>query len=159
MKPSLQKALSVTIIVSGLQLGCAGKPPANIGVIDGRLAPCPDRSNCVTSMLIDDEKHFIEPFTYPSDKRRAFEALRQVISSQDRTTIVKQSGDYLRIESKSRWFRFVDDVEFYFPKDVSMIHLRSASRVGYSDMGVNRERMERIRSKFNSAVNPHLENN
>ena len=157
MKPSLQKALAITILVSGLQLGCAGKPPGSIGVTDGRLAPCPDRPNCVSSMAEDDKRHVIEPFAYSTDKARAYEALRQVVTSQDRATVVEQSDDYLRVEFKSRLFRFVDDVEFYFPHNASLIHLRSASRVGHSDLGVNRKRMERIRLQFNSTVNRPLE--
>ncbi len=159
MKPALQQALWVTIIVSGLQLSCAGKPPSAIGVTDGRLAPCPGRPNCVSSMAVDDREHYVEPFAYSIEKRQAHEVLRQVISSLGRATIVEQLDEYLRVEFKSRIFRFVDDVEFYFPRNESLIHVRSASRVGYSDMGVNRKRIERIRSQFREAVDRNMEKN
>jgi len=65
-----------------------------------------------------------------------------------RTTIVAEKEDYLHAEAKSLIFRFVDDVEFYFPATEKLIHVRSASRVGHSDLGVNRKRVEEIRSRF-----------
>ena len=157
MKSVLQKALFVTIVLSGLQLSCAGKPPTVIGVTDGRLALCPDRPNCVSSMAVGDKEHYVEPFAYSIEKRQARQVLQQVVVSQDRATIVDQSDEYLRLQFKSRIFRFVDDVEFYFPRNESLIHVRSASRVGHSDMGVNRKRIERIRSQFREAADRIME--
>ena len=157
MKSVWQKAMFVTIVLSGLQLSCAGKPPAVIGVTGGRLAPCPDRPNCVSSMAVDDKEHYVEPFAYSIEKRQARQVLQQVVVSQDRATIVDQSDEYLRLQFKSRIFRFVDDVEFYFPRNESLIHVRSASRVGHSDMGINRKRIERIRSQFREAADRIME--
>ena len=67
-----------------------------------------------------------------------------------RTRILTKEEDYIRVEYTSRLFRFVDDVEFYFPEE-PVIHVRSASRLGYSDLGANRRRVERIRELFFSA--------
>ncbi len=138
-------------VMCGVLISCAAKRPTNIGVVKGRLLHCPSKPNCVSSMSTD-ENHAIAPFTYTAEKDKAYEALLGVLSKQERATIVVKKGDYLHVEFKSRLFRFVDDVEFYFPEGEPLIHVRSASRVGYSDMGVNRKRMERLRSQFAEAT-------
>jgi uncharacterized protein (DUF1499 family) len=153
MNLSLKKRFTVAVMLSCMQLGCAGKPPATLGLNEGGLDACPDKPNCVLSMSANDDKHHIEPFSRPVDDRRAYELLRQVIAYQDRAAIVALTERYLRAEFKSRVFRFIDDVEFYFPPDAPVIHVRSASRIGYSDLGVNRKRIERIRLQYNEAVN------
>lgn len=76
------------------------------------------------------------------------ELLAEIVRELPRTKIVEQSDVYLRAEFRSRVFLFCDDVEFYFEKDSERIHFRSASRVGHSDLGVNRIRMEQIRDLF-----------
>ena len=76
--------------------------------------------------------------------------LKQVLLNEPRTRIVKEEGGYLHAEARSFLFRFVDDVEFMFDADQQVIHVRSASRLGYSDLGVNRRRVERIRRAFNN---------
>ena len=130
---------------------CAGKPPANIGVTNGRLAPCPDSPNCVSSQS-DDKKHTIAPLVYNGGKTAAKETLTQVVTSMAGSRVITDEEDYLYVEFKSRVMGFVDDVEFYFP-DESIIHVRSASRMGYSDLGVNRKRIETIQQRF-SAQHP-----
>ena len=125
---------------------CAGKRPVNIGIQSGLLADCPKTPNCVSSQTAD-EDHFIEPFTYQGNKREAFLRLKQIIASEERTKIITEKENYLHVEFTTAIMRFVDDVEFYFP-DEPLIHVRSASRVGYSDLGVNRRRVERLRELF-----------
>lgn len=159
MNPSFKKALTVAVMLSGMQLSCAGKPPATLGLKEGRLTPCPDKPNCVLSMSVTDEKHYIEPFSYPTDHGRAYELLRQVVAAQPRVAFMEQTDRYLRVAFRSRLFRFVDDVEFYFPPDAPVIHVRSASRTGYSDLGVNRKRIERLRTQFNDAVHRAMGSN
>ena len=78
--------------------------------------------------------------------------LKRTIESIKNTTIIKETENYLRIECKSAMMGFVDDMEFYFPEE-KVIHLRSASRIGYSDFGVNRKRAEKIRELFNAEAN------
>jgi uncharacterized protein (DUF1499 family) len=78
--------------------------------------------------------------------------LKKAIESLERTTVIQESEDYLRMECKSAIMGFVDDVEFYFP-DEKVIHVRSASRLGYSDLGVNRKRVERLRKLFAAELN------
>ena len=74
--------------------------------------------------------------------------LNQIVSSLPRTRVVEESNCYLRAEVSSRVFGFVDDIEFYVDEPSALIHVRSASRIGYSDFGVNRARVETIRSRF-----------
>ena len=130
-----------------MTLSCAGSRPDNLGIADGRLAKCPDSPNCVNSQTTD-EKHSITPFTYDGSRQDAIQRLKQAVSDLKRTQIVEERDDYLRIECTSALFRFVDDVEFYFPEE-NVIHVRSASRLGYSDLGVNRKRVETLRELFN----------
>lgn len=125
----------------------AGKRPDNLGVRDGKLAPCPNTPNCVSSQSAD-AAHKIEPLTYKSSPGEAFAKLEQAIKSQPRTKIITSSPNYLYVEFTSAIMGFVDDVEFYLDADASLIHVRSASRLGQSDLGVNRQRIETIRAKL-----------
>jgi len=134
------------LLIASLFSACAGKRPVNLGVQSGRLADCPGTPNCVGSQAMD-KSRFIEPFTYSGDKKEAFQRLKTIIESEDRTKIITESANYLHVEFTTAIMRFVDDVEFYFP-DEPLIHVRSASRVGYSDFGVNRKRVERLRTLF-----------
>ena len=121
-----------------------------LGVDESMLTPCPDTPNCVSSQARD-EKHYIDPITYPGARQEAKDHLLRLLGSEKRTQVKLVEEDYIRVEFTSALFRFVDDVEFYFPKekaDETIIHVRSASRVGYSDLGANRKRIERIRSEF-----------
>ena len=110
-----------------------------------RLSPCPDKPNCV-STTAEEERHAIAPFRYRKSRAEAKEALKAVIAGLPRTTLVEEDDAYLHVEVTSLLLRFVDDVEFLFDEESKTIHFRSASRVGYGDLGVNRRRMEALRS-------------
>lgn len=144
------KSLGAVICLSVFITGCTGQRPDTIGVRNGRLAPCPDTPNCVASQDAD-EKHHIEAISYKTSKAEAFARLRQIVSSRKRVTLIQESNDYLHAEFRSRIMRFADDVEFYLPDGEPVIHVRSASRVGYSDLGANRKRIEHIRSLFKAS--------
>ena len=128
----------------------AGKRPNHLGVRDGQLTPCPNTPNCVSSQS-SDAIHKIEPLTYNSTPEQAFAALKRLIQSLPRTKIITESEDYLHVEFTLAIVGFVDDVEFYLERNANVIHLRSASRLGMSDLGVNRRRIETIRTKYTSA--------
>jgi uncharacterized protein (DUF1499 family) len=117
---------------------------AAVGLDNGHLSPCPSSPNCVVSQD-GDEKHAIDPLTYQGDRTTAKENLLKVLSVVPRTKVIEDTGNYILAESTSRIFKFVDDVEFYFPEAENVIQVRSASRVGESDLGVNRRRIEQIR--------------
>ncbi|ABW68346.1 DUF1499 domain-containing protein [Desulfosudis oleivorans] len=124
--------------------GCAGTLPG-LGVHDGRLTPCPDTPNCVNSQATGG--HFIEPISYIGTAREAMDRLVQLLKTEKRVVLVTVEPAYIHATFTSLVFRFVDDVEFYFP-DEPVIHVRSASRVGHSDLGANRRRIEHIRNRF-----------
>ena len=123
------------------------RKPDNLGVDNGRLASCPDKPNCVSTQS-DDSRHSIEPIRFTDSADAARERLRVVLGNLPRTKIVTDRGNYVHAESRSRLFRFVDDVEFWIDEAAGLIHFRSASRVGHSDFGVNRRRAEDIRKAF-----------
>ena len=131
---------------------CTGKRPANLGITNGTLSACPSSPNCVSSQSTD-ESHYIAPIRYNGTLTQARNAIISVINSMDRTRIVTNKRNYLHAEFTSALFRFVDDVEFYFDDGEKIVHLKSASRVGYSDFGVNRERIETIRTRFMELLN------
>ena len=126
--------------------GCNGAPPAQLGVHDGNLSPCPDSPNCVSSQSTDPQ-HRIEPFTYLGSQAEARDSIVQIIQTMERTRIITNIDAYVYTEFRTR-LGFVDDVEFLFDDSTKTIHIRSASRVGYSDLGLNRARIEAIREIY-----------
>jgi uncharacterized protein (DUF1499 family) len=126
----------------------AGKKPNNLGVRDGNLAPCPPSPNCVSSQS-PDSLHQIPPLSFTSTAEQALSKIKTIIQSLPRTKIITETEDYLYAEFKSALMGFVDDVEFYIDRNSNIIHVRSASRLGYGDLGVNRQRIEEIRAKLN----------
>jgi len=122
----------------------SGRRPTNLGVRDGKLTPCPSSPNCVCSQASD--AHAIAPLKVKGDAETAMRQLRGVIESMPRAQIVDAKPGYLYAEFTSSFMGFVDDVEFF--ADGSVIQVRSASRLGYSDLGVNRKRIEAIRAAF-----------
>lgn len=126
----------------------AGQRPANLGVKDGKLSSCPNSPNCVVSQGNPDAEHAIAPLTYSADKATAMAKLKQIIESTPRTRIIEQSDDYLYAEFETKLMGFVDDVEFYFDPNEPVVQVRSASRLGQSDLGANRSRIEAIRSQL-----------
>ncbi|MEH2270318.1 MAG: DUF1499 domain-containing protein [Nostoc sp.] len=134
----------LTLISSLILPGATWAASSSLGVDRGHLSSCPASNNCVVSQNADD-KHTIDPIAYHIDRNAARETLLKVLTVVPRTEVIEQTDDYIHALSKSRIFKFVDDVEFYLPPNESVIHLRSASRVGESDLGVNRRRVEQIR--------------
>lgn len=135
------------ISMAAIFTACSGNVPDTIGVRDGRLAECSTKPNCVSSMT-KDKPHFVEPFVYSGDLNKAKTAITEIIKSHDRTDIISDTDNYIHAVFKSKLFRFADDVEFLIDDKNKIIHVRSASRVGYSDMGVNRKRIENLRVLF-----------
>ena len=115
-----------------------------------RLAACPSSPNCVSSQAAD-EGHFIAPFKITGNVEEAWAAFKRVLVSQSRTVITNETGDTLHAQATSLVFRFVDDIDAILDADARVIHIRSASRVGYGDFGVNRKRVETLRSTLQQA--------
>ncbi|NEO88065.1 MAG: DUF1499 domain-containing protein [Spirulina sp. SIO3F2] len=134
---------SAMAALPGMSALFAGNAP-ELGVMDGHLRACPDSPNCVVSQG-GDTAHQIEPIAYQGDRATVREAMLKVLAVVPRTQVVTETEDYIRAASESRLLGFVDDLEFYFPADAGVIEVRSASRLGESDLGVNRRRLEQIR--------------
>lgn len=132
----------------------AGTPPATLGVKDGRLAPCKRSPNCVSSQAdrSGDPDHFIPPLAFRGSPDAAWAALKKIVRNAPRARIVREHPGYLQAEFTSRVLGFVDDVEFLLEPAAHVIHVRSASRLGYRDFGVNRERVEAIRRQLAAAA-------
>jgi uncharacterized protein (DUF1499 family) len=128
-------------------LSFLSKPPATLGIKDGRLAPCPESPNCICSQTGDLE-HEMPPWGYRCPDTLVMPALKKIVAESPRARVVTATDNYLHAEFTSPLFRFVDDLEFYIDKDNKVIHFRSASRAGKSDFGVNRKRMDELRQKF-----------
>jgi len=116
------------------------------------ITPCPSTPNCVSS-VDRDPKHFIEPLHFLGPAKEAQQRLLEVLHSLKRTRVVTFKENYIHAESVSAIMRFVDDLVFFFDDRQKIIHVKSASRVGYSDLGVNRRRIEKIRKCFNERNN------
>ena len=112
------------------------------------IAPCPSTPNCVSS-IDRDRKHFIESLHFTGPAREARLRLLDVLGSLERTHVKTSKANYIHAETVSAVMRFVDDLEFFFDDRQKFIHVKSASRAGYSDLGVNRRRVEKIRKRFN----------
>ncbi len=133
-----------------LSLGAARR--SNLGVHHGTLAVCPDSPNCVSSQT-SSLTHSMPPITYDGDSATAMQTLLDIVSGMDGARLVSSEDEYIHFEFSTPLFRFVDDVEFLLDADDSVIHFRSASRVGHSDFDKNRQRMNEIRSRFTEAIN------
>jgi uncharacterized protein (DUF1499 family) len=122
--------------------------PPKLGLdAEGRLQPCPSRLNCVSSQAPDRE-HQTRPFPYGGTRQETQARLRGLLDATPRLAWVKEEDRYWHLTATSRLFRYVDDLEFLFDDEAGLVHVRSASRVGRSDLGVNRARVRTLREAF-----------
>jgi uncharacterized protein (DUF1499 family) len=129
-------------------LSALAKRPENLGVQpDGKLLACPNKPNCVSTFAADPE-HAMAPIRFEGDPQAAWKRLRAAVAESPRTVVVADDGRYMHVEFRSLIFRFPDDVEFLLDPEKRLIHFRSASRAGYSDLGVNRARMQKIAERM-----------
>jgi uncharacterized protein (DUF1499 family) len=132
-------------VISSILAACAGDRPVNLGARDGLLAACPASPNCVSSQA-DDERHRIAPLAFSDDPDAAIARLKRVLGQRRDTTMLEELPGYLRVELRTHLF--TDDGEFLLDRTQRVVHVRSASRLGYSDLGKNRSRMNEIRNEF-----------
>ncbi len=131
----------------------SGKRPGNLGAPGGRLAPPKPTPNCVSSQADPgDRTHYIEPLAFAGDPARAWGALATIVREMPRAEVVRADERYLYAEFTSRLMRYVDDVEFVLDAPARAIHVRSASRLGIRDFGVNRARVEAVRERLAAAL-------
>jgi uncharacterized protein (DUF1499 family) len=147
------KKCYVTFVIPALLLmaGCAGQAPRDLGLINAsKLRPCPDKPNCIQTYQLNDKEHFQQPLGVKANQAETATAIRSAIADTGGTVITEKSlmpsGLYLHAEYESNWLKFVDDVEILITE--STLHIRSASRLGHSDLGVNKERYEAIKKAY-----------
>ena len=132
----------LVFLILSITVGCSSG-----GKMTVRMDECPDSPNCVSSMS-KKESHYIGPLKFTGDPQMAMEKLERVILSNPRAKIEIKEPGYIKAVFTSAVFRFKDDLECLLDKDKGIINIRSASRLGYSDFGVNRARVEEIRKLF-----------
>ena len=124
----------------------------NCGMVSSQsnntIRECPPTPNCVSSNPAADDEHHVLPFRIEGASEMAWDTIKKLLKSQERFAVVENSDNYLHVEVTSLVFRFVDDVEFQLDEENRLIHVRSASRVGYWDFGVNRRRIESLRKQL-----------
>ena len=141
-------SLSLLVIIAFFILGYMSQSGEAYGLVDGRLKQCPDTPNCVSSEFVSDSVHYIEPLVFSAgDAAQILPRLKTIIREMG-GSIQVEKADYLAATFTSSIFRFVDDLEIRIDTGQEMIHLRSASRVGRSDGGVNRKRVELLKNSF-----------
>lgn len=141
--------LAVGWVLTMVLFSVLSRRPSDLGVRAGRLSGCPATPNCVCT-FDSDAQHGIEPLKFTGSAEEAWQRLKDVLARHPRTRIVTATEDYLHAECTSLLFRFVDDVECLLDAEAKRIHFRSKSRAGRSDLGVNRARMEAIRTAFDA---------
>ena len=146
-------ALLPALGIAGTWLAAAASArPVPLGAPGGRLAPCPETPNCVSTQADPaDLLHGIEPIAYDGSLAEARTRLLGVLEDTPRITIIRSEPDYIAAEARTAFFRFVDDVDIVFDDSAKLIHFRSAARLGEGDLGVNRNRIEDLRERFLAA--------
>jgi uncharacterized protein (DUF1499 family) len=131
-------------------ISCAGAVPAGLGIQGDRLAACPSSPNCVCSDS-NTGQDVIAPLVLSVPPAKAWPAIRKAVTAMPRCQIIQETDNYVHAECRSAIFRFVDDLEIQLRPDEGIAAVRSASRTGYSDMGVNRKRVESLRADLVAA--------
>lgn len=140
-------AALVLLGLAPVALAFASCRAAEVGLVEGHLRPCPSSPNCVCSEFPEDDAA-IAPLVFPGEPRESFRALLDFLRTEPRAEIVLAEEGYAHVVFRSRLFRFRDDVELRLDPEGQRIHVRSASRVGYSDLGANRARIESLRQRW-----------
>ena len=136
--------LAIGVLLAALSVASRKQP--ELGLLDGQLRPCPATPNCVCSDGPEGDA-FVEPLSYSASAEQAWQRMRQAIVAAGGAVVSEQDG-YLHARFETPLLRFVDDVELRLDRDKRLIHIRSASRVGHSDLGANRKRVAHIRAVF-----------
>lgn len=153
---ALALALALALSLGAAHLTHAAEPRAGLGVQDGRLQPPSRTPNSVSSQagLYPDHPQRsyadIEPLRFKGSGEEAMRQLAELLRATPRTTLMTQTPGYLHAEVRTRWLKFTDDLELLLDEKASLIHVRSASRLGQRDFGANRTRVELLRAQFDA---------
>ncbi len=141
-------SITLLVIIVFFTLGYMSQSGEAPGLLEGRLKPCPDKPNCVSSEYASDAEHYVEPLVYSTDNATEVMPRLKTIIIEMGGSIQLEEPSYLAATFTSAIFRFVDDLEIRVDSDRNTVHLRSASRVGYGDGGVNRKRVALLKNSF-----------
>jgi uncharacterized protein (DUF1499 family) len=153
-KEGMKRTVHILVFISlcFIVTGCSSMNNSNAGMQNGEFLSSPNTPNWVSSM-VEDKVHAIAPIEYIGiDRQEAIKKILAILDKEERCRVITIKADYIHAEFRTKIFRFVDDVEFYFPPDREIIHIKSAARLGKGDLGVNRKRMELLREKFAAAA-------
>ncbi len=152
MKLLLYSVIGITVVIGLMLLGLSisSRKQPELGLLDGRLRPCPSTPNCISSEG-QGGYAFVEPLAYSATTTDAWQAIKQTVIATG-GDIVSEQNTYLHATYATPLLRFIDDVEFRLDENHNVIHIRSASRVGRSDMGMNHKRVARIRTMFEKQI-------
>lgn len=139
--------IGLVLLLAILSIVSSRKPSE--GMVNGRLRPCSARPNCVCSEY-KDLQSYVKPLAFSGPADSSWERAKRITREMG-GKIVREDDCYLWATFSTRLFRFVDDLELRMDEGNEVIHVRSGSRVGYSDMGVNRRRIEDFRVRFNQS--------
>jgi uncharacterized protein (DUF1499 family) len=129
-------------------LGFKSQQGKAAGLVDGKLQACPNTPNCVCSETKISDEHSIDPLmTNGISSSEALNKVNSIITKMG-GAVTAQDGDYLAATFTSSLFKYVDDLEVRFDDETKTLHFRSASRVGKSDFGANRKRVDSIKAQF-----------
>ena len=141
----------VVLVLSFAVMSCSSRRPQNLGVKNAALSPLASSPNGVSTFAdSNDAEHYISPEPFLDSLARTKADLKALLAKSPRTDLISETDNYLHYECRSLIFRFVDDLEIYLDEEGKLIHFRSASRVGHSDFGVNRKRVEKIKLEWQS---------
>jgi uncharacterized protein (DUF1499 family) len=157
MKTPMYWLIGMVCVLALLGIGVrfAPKGQPHVGLVDGRLSPCPKTPNCVCSESRASPS-YIAPFEFAGTADSAWNRARRAIQTAG-GTVNKDDRSYLWASFTTKWLHFVDDVELRLDADYHVIHVRSASRVGRSDFGANRKRVERLRMMLRGTSSDHAD--
>ncbi len=142
----------VPLVVLALGVGAAlvSHRPVEVGLVDGRLRPCPSSPNCVSSEPADAAS--VPALTFAGDPTLAFRSLVDFLGAESNAEILDVGDGYIHVVYYTRFMKFADDVEFRLDSQAKLIHVRSASRIGHSDLGTNLARVEKIRRHWTPPI-------
>lgn len=141
-------AAAVVVAVGFVALGVLSRRPTRRPDAGPTLAPCPSTPNCVHSGAEPGSRAAIEPFALGDDADAAWRAFGAAVEALPRTTVVDRGDHWLHAESRSALFGFVDDLQAVRDDAAGRIDVRCAARVGTSDLGANRRRVEALRAAY-----------
>lgn len=154
MRPLSFPSLVLAMALPGLLSGCTGTAPKHFTQAQSpdHFTPCSSAPHCVSSQAAPGSSHYVAPFTYTGSTRQAREVLLQTLRASDHATVALAEPRFIHATFRSAVLGFVDDVTFILQPQQDIIDVKSSARLGYYDFGVNRRRVEQLRTRFDSLL-------